>query len=562
MPVIPKNSGCIAALATFLALPVHLNAQEISLDAEAVVESTTSTTPPKNQTSDEATQAAIAAETTTTTPDTPRASQRLTQTRVRRRAVPTTFVLRDIKFSPSQYISQAQLDAVERKLVGVRYRRVSLNAIAAAVSQLYLDQGIFTAQALVRDVNFAKGILDIELLEARIGKVTYQSNSLSDKYLAYRLNTNAGDMADNRLLERRLNAFQITDGVNLQAGYAPGASHGLTDMTVIAPDIPKHATTITLDNYGSESSGTAQLTLAHTIYNLTGWNDPLSFSYTYREGSDALSLGYRRVVAPRGAAISFSLSGSNSKTLTAPSSTGKTLSASIGYSYPVITETKRQLTFGGAISYFSETSDLLGVRTLDHRGYEVSVEMSTFNLGNKWSLTSRIGLMSGRYDNRVAALNGLSYTAATINASYARSLGPDIFVTATIGGQYAISGVMPSTRQFTVTAPNAVRGYPTSLSSGSSGYFARFQLEKSTPYKISNSKIGLRPFAFVDAGEACDSSRVALGFASSIGLGMSFTHNNKVYGDIYIAKPMTTAITGWASPSRSPVLGGSISIRF
>lgn len=549
----------LPVLAFVSAVPLQLSAQEVQLTPQTAVDTATRSERLDEQATDAATQAAIAA--STARPVAPSAS-RTVQTPLRRRIVPATFVLRDIRFTPSKYLSQEQLSQVEESLVGTRYHRGALNAIAASISQLYLNQGIYTAQALVRNVNFANGVLDVELLEARIGQVNYRSNALSQKYLAFRLKLSPSDLADNRVLERQLSAFQRSDGIELQAGYAPGAAHGLTDITIASPDILKHSTTVTVDNYGTPSTGKAQLTVAHVVNNLTGWNDPLRFSYTHREGSAAVSLGYRRVVFANGAAVYVSISGSTTDTLSTPSAAGENRSATIGLHYPVISEPRRQLSFSGAISFYDETSDILGVRTLDQRGREISLNMSTVNRGENWSLTGSFGLMAGQYDNAIIAQNDIHYTAATIQASYARALGPDMFATLTFAAQKTLSGLMPSTRQFSVTAPNAVRGYPAGLSAGSSGYFMRMQLEKSTAFDIGNGKLGVRPFAFADVGEAFDSTNVGLGLASSVGVGMSFTKGNSVFGDIFIAKPLSTAITGWVAPSDKITIGGSISIRF
>ena len=74
--------------------------------------------------------------------------------------------------------------------------------------------------------------------------------------------------------------------------------------------------------------------------------------------------------------------------------------------------------------------------------------------------------------------------------------------------------------------------------------------------------VGLRPFAFLDFGEAFDSTDTGLGFASSIGVGISFVAGQVAFGDIYVAKPLSTGIAGWANPSKAAVVGASLSIRF
>lgn len=532
-------------------------AQAIDLDAATAVDTTQDTG--QGDVAPEAAQAAQAAQNAQATPRVRRASAPRQRAQ---RSVPG-FVLRDIRFTgKSHYLSPQSLEAAEARLLGARLDARGVSAVGQILTQLYLEQGITTAQAVVRDVNVARGTITVELLEARLGQVNYNSNILSDSYLNYRLGIPRGALADNRVIDARLARFQLTDGVGASTGYAPGANFGETDLTVSIPDIPRHVTTLTLDNYGSPSGGERQVTLSHTINSITGWNDPLSFGYTHREGSKSLSLGYSRVIARNGARLSLALSGSRSETLSLFPVLGTRRDASVGLTLPLITEANRRINLGFTVAGFRETSDFFGVRILDQTGREITTSVSTFHRGEQWTLSSSFGLTMGQFDNAVTGVSGNRYSFASVSASYARNLLPDIFASVQVGLQHSLSGPVPASRQFTTTAASAVRGYPASLSTGDEGYYVRFQIEKSSPYKVAGSNFGLRPFAFFDMGEARDSTGASLGQARSVGLGASFTAGGSVFGDIYIAKPLETNIIGWASPSRQPVLGGSISARF
>jgi hemolysin activation/secretion protein len=478
------------------------------------------------------------------------------------RAVPG-FVLRDIRFTGrSQYLSDQMLEAAEARLLGARLDARGVSAFGGILTQLYLDQGITTAQAVVRDVNVARGVVTIELLEARLGRVTYQSNILSDAFLKYRLNIPEGALADNRLIDERLQDLQATDGIAAGVGYAPGANFGETDLTVTVPDLPRHATTVTLDNYGAPSAGETQLTLSHTINSITGWNDPLTLGYTHRQGSRALSLGYARGISRGGARLSFGLSGSQTNTLGALSVAGMRRDASVGLTLPVMRDAEARVNLGLSVAGFTEASNFLGVRILDQQGQELGASVSTFHRGDQWTLSSSFGLTAGQFDNGVTGVRGNRYSFASLSASYARNILPDVFASAQVNMQQSLSGALPASRQYTTTAANAVRGYPSGASTGDEGYFARFQVEKSTPYAIAGPSFGLRPFTFFDLGEARDSTNAALGQARSVGLGASFTAVGSVVGDIYVARPLETGLIGLANPSTQPVIGGSISAKF
>lgn len=537
--------------------PIAIAAQTaLQLDGDQAVDTAQEqTTGPAGAVSTEAEQAAAAAQ----------AQQGPTRTVTRRQPAVRGFVLRDIRFTgTSSYVSQAQLDAAEASLRGARLGSARAVAQVGAVltNTLYGQQGLTTAQAVIRDVNIRSGVVTVELLEARIGQVRYRSNILSDAYLDYRLRLPQGALADNRDIDAQLERFRLTDGISLGASYTPGAEFGETNVTVGAPDIPRHSTVISLDNYGAPSSGKEQITLSHVIQSVTGWNDPVSLSYSQKEGSKALNFGYARTVSRSGARLSLALGGSETKTLGAFPVVGSSRDASVTLSLPVVLESARRTNATIGLARFRETSEFLGVRILDQAGREVSLGVSDTRSGDGYSLSTSASLTFGQYDNAVIAQTGVDYSYVSGSMSYARNLGADLFMSLQVGAQGKLNGAIPSTRQFTVTSASAVRGYPVNQSAGSEGYYARLQMEKSTPYALGGDRFGVRPFAFFDVGEARDATGAGLGLAQSAGIGTSFTSGKMVFGDLFIAKPLTTNIVGWTAPNDDPMIGGSIAIRF
>jgi len=550
------------AVLLFLAAPVH--AQSVDLNAADAVDTQVETQTETPQTADEAGQAAAAAETAAEAADTSPtqaapATQR-TAAKPQPRRAPPGVLIRDVVYSgPSSYLSEAELAQIEAGLVGRRYSNAGLALIPQAINQAYADKGIVTAQAILRSV--AGGRAEVELLEARIGAVRATPGIVSDDYVRFRLQLPAGSLADNRVIATRVQQLALSDNLPLDIGYAPGQAYGTTDLTVAYPQQKRHVTSVTLDNYGSASSGEAQLTVAHTIRSLTGWNDPLSFSVLLREGAKGGTISYARTITPSGGFISLVGAYTKSNSITGPNIEGEQKSLDVTFTQPLVVEQTYRTSLGFGLSGYAETSSLFGVQTLNHRGAEVSVNASYYRAGEGWSVTYAPRVIFGQYDDAVTPRADISYAAAQVNLFASVALGADVVGSVTVSGQKRGWGILPSQRKFTVTSPAGVRGYPTNLSSGDSGYFARVQVEKITPAILSGN-FGARPFAFYDLGEAYDSTDTPLGFASSAGLGVSFSVGNTAFGDIYVAKPLTTGITGWANPSRDPAIGASLSITF
>lgn len=527
-----------------------LVAQDLDLDEGAAVETQQDTGTP-----DTSSEAQVAAEAANQTAE----PQTTTQTATTTQRAPSGFVLRDIRFqNGSAYLAPEDIAAAKAVLVGRRYGNGSAQALAEALTQMYRDRGIRSARVI--PYNISGGVLNVAFYEPVIGATRGGTNIVSNRYLDFRLQLPKGELADDRKIDPRIARLQATDGLPLSYDYAPSAENTV-DVVVNVPDIQRHATTITLDNYGSPAFGRAQLGVSHTINGVTGWNDPLTVAALIRQGSLTGTVDYSRVVLPNGGRVSLSLLGTNSRSVIGPLVTGRTRSANASFTLPVLASAERGISLFVNGAYNWERSSLLGVQTLNAWGPQGTAGVTGYINGEAWSVSASGQVTAGIYSDAVFATTGNTYVAVSGSALGALSLGEHIFASLSVSGQYGVSGVMPTWNTFAVTGPAAVRGYPTNLSVGDSGYVARFQIEKSSPFALGGS-IGVRPFVFGDVGQAFDSTRAPLGLASSIGVGTSFTQGNNVFGDIYIAKPLTTGIVGWATPSAAPTIGGSISVNF
>lgn len=538
-----------AASGLWLSAPALL-AQDLDLDQGSAVD-----TRQDQGTSDTTPEAAAAAEAANTAPD----PQTAPQTTTTAQRAPSGFVLRDIRFqNGSAYLAPEEIAAAKAALVGRRYGNGSVQALAEALTQMYRDRGIRSARVI--PYNVSGGVLNVAFYEPVIGATRGGTKVVSDRYLDFRLQLPKGELADDRRIDPRVARLQATDGLPLSYDYVPSAENTV-DVVVNVPDIQRHVTTITADNYGSQAFGQAQLGVSHTINGVTGWNDPLTVAALLRRGSITGSVDYSRVILPNGGRVSLSLLGTNSRSFTGPLITGRTRSANVGFSLPVIASAERGLSFFVNGAYNWERSSLLGIQTLNIWGPQATAGVTGYLNGDGWSVSASGQITAGTYSDAVFGTSGNTYVGLSGSALGALSLGEHVFASLSVSGQYGVSGVMPSWNTFTVTGPAAVRGYPTNLSVGDSGYVARFQIEKSAPFALGGG-IGVRPFVFGDIGQAFDSTRAPLGLASSVGVGTSFTQGNSVFGDIYVAKPLTTGIVGWGAPSAAPTIGGSISVTF
>ena len=489
------------------------------------------------------------------------AGSRVSSRQVKRKVI-QSFVLRDIQFSPSSYLTPDELALIEGELVGGRYSLATVSQIAERISAEYSSRNIALAQPNIVQIDMARGLVAIDLFEARLGEIRYHSNALSDRYLAYRLGFRPGDLADNRLIDERIKRLIASDGLEITANFSPGSELGTTDLDIQVGDRKRISGGVTIDNYGSESNGEIRTTASAVLSSLTGWNDPLTASFTYREGSQEIVGAYRRVIHPDGASIFASGSYSESESLAVDPVIGNKWQVTAGLDVPLVMETDRQARMTGSISYFDEESQFLGITNLSQEGYLWRLGGNAFMRGEGWTISASADYIGGRYDDLVAKLDGITYSGLAGNAALAVSLNETFFTSLSFSGQHVFEGEAPSTEFFTVTDPAAVRGYPVSLTSGQSGYAIRSQLEQAKPFEFADGQFGLRAFLFADIGEAFDSDDVGLGLASSVGAGLTLTAGDHLSGDIYVAKPLTDDIVGFQSKNMDPIVRGRLTIQF
>jgi len=463
-----------------------------------------------------------------------------------------SFVLREIRFSPSGYLDEGSLRAVQAAFAGQRLRIDGLGAITDAVAQLYAARDIVLAQAFVTGVDAAAGVVEVELFEARIGVVEVQSENATAEYYRWRLGLVSGELADTRLIDTRLARIALTDGVAFDARFAPGAGRGQTDLALNVSEGRRLSGEVTFDNYGTDTRGPLRLGMTFRNSSLTGWNDPLVRSLSGGEHALSVSASYGRVIHPSGLTLSVTLGADASETVAVPRVQTRARFAEVSLSAPVIVEEDRRVTLGASVQGFSERSTLAGVATVDQRGGYVALGASGAWFGPRSTFAISQAVRFARHDDLVAGVSGISSVTFPGDASLAARLSDATTLSLRAGWQVAGGAPAPARLKFSTASPFAVRGYPTGLQSGDSGWFVRAQLEHRVPAERLPRRMALTPFIFADMGEAYDlvgGAHVGQGRLESVGIGASMTWDDRLFADAYVAKPLRD-VPGFAAAGK------------
>lgn len=456
---------------------------------------------------------------------------------------PTHIVITEVRTTPSAYLEAERVAAVAAELTGRRVALDALNEITSAFNQLYADQGIALAQAVITALDVRAGTVDVELFEARLGAVRPNGRLASEDYYKRRIGVRAGDLADNRIIQANLQRFSVTDGIRADASFVPGTERGLTDLVVDFAEPQKLTFTATADTFGTPSTGEYRLRLGLTDASLTGVLDPLNLSVTVTEGLLGGAISYARPINALGSRIFGSVDVERSRTLGPIEVIAHSVNAEAGINHAFVTEPQlRVLGRASTIGFFDE-SKLAGVAINDQigAGIQAGVTLAHERPGLRFSYDQSARFVV--WDDRVFALSGLETGYLIGNATLVVSPVAAVALSVRGGWQIAIGDRAPGAYRTTIASPEIVRGYETGLSAGDSFYWVRAQVD--TPIPVPDMPDWtVVPFAFFDHGRAYDQiagNAVAQDGLSSLGAGVAVLNRRWGSAEVFVSKPLVDA---------------------
>ncbi|MCB1493795.1 MAG: ShlB/FhaC/HecB family hemolysin secretion/activation protein, partial [Rhodobiaceae bacterium] len=470
-----------------------------------------------------------------------------------RPVVPAHFVVRDIVFSPSGYLTDEDLAGIRSGFIGATMRADKVAPLLEAINARYAERGAVLAQAVLRGVDAANGRIHVELFEARLGQVTYKAQILSPRYLAMRTGIRSGDLADVKTIQRRLDRLSLTDGIRVIANFAPGAERGLTDLELVVAEPRRFTGSVGVDNYGNPSTGEVRANFAARWRGPTGWNDAIDVSGYRSERAFSATAAYGITVTPSGTRLGAYGTYEWSITEVFPKVKARTETVGLTASQPLVVTEAVQLSFDARAFAFIDRSWIAGPPLSDQRGVGGYAGLSGAVTRAGFTLRGGGGLQVINWEDRLFGSGHETSVAATVTLAGLQRLPLGFAATASLGAQYAFHDPVPSDYRTTVASYAAVRGYPESLSSGDSGFFLRTQLERAEPITVPLNQIAgggdarrleLRPFLFHDIGRAYDvvgGNQQPQDLLQSVGAGLSFNIADIVIGDVYAAMPLRDA---------------------
>ncbi|PWF48373.1 ShlB/FhaC/HecB family hemolysin secretion/activation protein [Massilia glaciei] len=415
-------------------------------------------------------------------------------------AVPMTpgvqFTLREIRFGPSTYLSGADLAGLAARHVGKKIDFNDLSNLVAEVNALYRQRGVTTARAILRPQKIEGGVVQIELVEARLGRVEVAGNAYTRPgWVAGWLSGQQGQTLDLERIEDRLQRFNRGGEVQMEASLRPGASFGLSDILLTVREPARFQVRGFLNNEGSESIGREQLGVDATFNGPAGIGDRLALNVTRSRGATMGYVSYKVPFNRRGGNVSATYSDSATNVLAGPYAalgiTGRSKSFQLAAVEPVWHRGGVWIDLAASVGRTASENLIDGLMLSDSviRNQTIGATVSALSSQRSMNLT----LTATRATATAVNTEKRSFTVRQLAGTLVENFGDKHFASLRATLQNTNQVILPPSLLFQLGGVASVRGYEVGAVSGDNGYLFNLEFHRTLSDDFS-------AFVFSDVG--------------------------------------------------------------
>jgi hemolysin activation/secretion protein len=435
----------------------------------------------------------------------------------------------DFRINGNTLFSDERLLAAVEKFKGRTLADAELRQVLIAIEDVYRNAGYVTAVAYYPEQKVTGGVLEISIVEGRLGRVLLDSSGLKQIRPSVAqgiLGTlESGAPIHEAELERRLYLLQDVNGmVTVTSELGPGAAVGDADLLVKVEDSPfRFGASVDVDNGGSRSTGTYRFGTNLRFNNALGLGDQVSARLVYQDFDGQTALGRFNYILPVGhwgTKLGFGYShvrykvGGDFESLDA---TGTADTYSLSATHPIIRA--RNLNVFGQVGYdFKSLVDKTGNPPTDVKKQVDAGKLGLFGDFRQANGSISVGsilVTSGKLEirdsqdltnaNDLSRTNG-SFEKLNIDFQTVQFIGgtdSPFSLSATLSAQAARKNLTNAER-FNLGGANGVRAYPTGQLIADEGVLFQGELRYSPRFEFLRSEtLGASALAvFYDAAKA------------------------------------------------------------
>ena len=175
-----------------------------------------------------------------------------------------------------------------------------IHKVANLITDLYRQKEYLTSRAYIPPQDLADGILEIRVLEGKMGELKIEGNRyFSDELLEGKFRIKKGEYFDYEQLRKSLIKINEHPDRIAKSVLVPGTEPGQTDVILKIEDQRPYHVGFEYDNFGSRYIGEDRLAITLSHNNFTGHDDILNLKYLL-SGDDHYDLESLRYLLPIG----------------------------------------------------------------------------------------------------------------------------------------------------------------------------------------------------------------------------------------------------------------------
>lgn len=186
-----------------------------------------------------------------------------------------TIEIRQVEFAGNTQFTSEQLASLIAMKAGDKYSLSDFKGWTARISEHYQKAGFPFASAFLPQQKIEAGVLKIEVIEGRYGKVSSTGDFLAEQAAPFLENLAPGQLIEARLLERTMLIIDDLPMIDVSPLVKPGQTYGTGDLVVEIKRLAENGGEVGLDNLGSRYTGQYRARLNHNLYSLWRFGDEI-----------------------------------------------------------------------------------------------------------------------------------------------------------------------------------------------------------------------------------------------------------------------------------------------
>lgn len=186
------------------------------------------------------------------------------------------FVLKGVKVTGSTLFKDEDFRGAYSDYIDKETAWSDIEAIVEKVKDVYKKKGYLTTVVYIPEQDIAEGVIEIKILEGRVGEVTVEGNKwFSEKLIKKYFHSKKNEILNVFKMEKDMLRLNQNSDLEVRAVVGPGEEPGLLNIVLKVKDkFPYHAGNA-LDNQGTRLTGKFRQAYSGRSTNLSGNNDSL-----------------------------------------------------------------------------------------------------------------------------------------------------------------------------------------------------------------------------------------------------------------------------------------------